>query len=66
MGYLTTYTTDDQEFFFDIATQILDRFRLLDGVPEKYLDDIVINFSTDILYLLEEFKKIKGTTQSRL
>lgn len=59
MTHPCRYTTEDQEFFFDISTQILDRFKILDGIPERYLDDIVINFGSDIVVLLERFRKIK-------
>lgn len=48
------YTTDDQAFFFEMSCQILDRFKLLDGIPERYLDDYVINFGNDIVRLLDQ------------
>ena len=53
------YTSDDQEFFFEISTQILDRFKLLDCIPEKYLDNIVLHFSDEIVNILDDFRKIK-------
>ena len=53
------YTSDDQEFFFEISTQILDRFKVLDGVPERYLDNIVLHFSDELVNILDDFRKIK-------
>jgi len=41
----TRFTTGDQQFFFNIANQILNRFNLLANVDEDIIDDYIINYS---------------------
>lgn len=45
---MARYTTEDQEFFFEMANKILDRFGLLEDVKDEYLVD-VIEFYSDLL-----------------
>lgn len=52
----TTYTQEDQEFFFEKANDILDRFGLLNNVPNDSVVDVILFFQDQIVNQLELFQ----------
>jgi|688.fasta_scaffold13225_4 hypothetical protein len=52
----TAYSNDDQEFFFRISNEILDRFHLLDNIHKDALTDVILFYSDCIVNQLDLFK----------
>jgi hypothetical protein len=53
-----TYTREDQEFFFNIADQILERFGVLSNVDNDYVCDCIIDYMDMIVNQLELFRRL--------
>jgi hypothetical protein len=60
-----TYTRDDQEFFFQKANEILDRFGLLNNIPSRYIVDVILRYSDSIVNDLDEFREWKEYHERR-
>lgn len=56
---MARYTTEDQEFFFEMANKILDRFGLLNDVDSDSLFDVIEFYSDLLVNALDEFKQWK-------
>jgi|694.fasta_scaffold28559_9 hypothetical protein len=53
-----TYTREDQEFFFNIADQILERFGVLSNVDNDCVCDCIIDYMDMIVNQLELFRRL--------
>jgi len=51
------YTTDDQEFFFKIANEVLDRFGLLNDMDEDMIFDVILHYSDIIVNTLDAYRQ---------
>lgn len=51
------YTTDDQEFFFKIANEVLDRFGLLNDMDEDMIFDVILHYSDIIVNTLDVYRQ---------
>ena len=60
-----TYTRDDQEFFFQKANEILDRFGLLSNIPSRCIVDVILRYSDSIVNDLDEFREWKEYHERR-
>lgn len=49
------YSSDDQDFFFNTANSILERFHHLDDIAEEYLFDVILWFSDELVNGLDNF-----------
>ena len=62
---MAKYTREDQEFFFDAASKILDRFGLLSDVKGDYIVDVIEFYMDGIVNELDIFIDWKNSHRNK-